>query len=196
MIKNSSWFSKLILLILFFFSVYCLALIISRYRYYKQLVKERLRIRRYLRTHPEGERLTLTRKGNSPYYFLLRLISRGISRQELKSKTDQIINDFLVEEETKLSFLATTSGVAPFIGLLGTVVGITRAFWSIGLKGSASLLVLAPGLAEALITTIAGLSVAIPAFIAYHYFINKLSLIEKELVNLIEEVISRMQRTG
>lgn len=71
--------------------------------------------------------------------------------------------------ERLVFFLATTGNSAPFLGLLGTVVGIMDSFWSIGEMGSASLAVVAPGIAEALLATIVGLGAAIPAVIAYNW---------------------------
>ncbi len=71
--------------------------------------------------------------------------------------------------ERGLSFLATVGSAAPFVGLFGTVVGIMNAFRDIGMSGSASLAVVAPGIAEALIATAVGLFAAIPAVIAYNY---------------------------
>ena len=76
--------------------------------------------------------------------------------------------------ERGLSFLATTGSAAPFIGLFGTVIGIIDAFQSIGRAGSASLAVVAPGIAEALIATAVGLFAAIPATIFYNYFVGEL----------------------
>jgi len=76
--------------------------------------------------------------------------------------------------ERGLNFLATTGSAAPFIGLFGTVVGIINAFQSIGMSGSASLAVVAPGIAEALIATAIGLFAAIPATIFYNYFLGDL----------------------
>ncbi|MBN2226356.1 MAG: MotA/TolQ/ExbB proton channel family protein [candidate division Zixibacteria bacterium] len=82
------------------------------------------------------------------------------------------------EEINKLEryviFLATTANASPFLGLLGTVVGVMESFWSIGERGSASLVVVAPGLAEALLATIVGLAAAIPAVIGYNWATNKL----------------------
>ena len=72
--------------------------------------------------------------------------------------------------ERGLSFLATTGNSAPFIGLFGTVIGIIQAFQGIAAAGSASLAVVAPGIAEALIATAAGLLAAIPASIFYNIF--------------------------
>ncbi len=76
--------------------------------------------------------------------------------------------------ERGLSFLATTGSAAPFIGLFGTVIGIINAFQGIGRAGSASLAVVAPGIAEALIATAIGLFAAIPATVFYNYFVGKL----------------------
>jgi biopolymer transport protein TolQ len=75
--------------------------------------------------------------------------------------------------ERLVFFLATTGNSAPFMGLLGTVVGIMDSFWSIGEMGSASLAVVAPGIAEALLATIVGLGAAIPAVIAYNWANSK-----------------------
>ncbi|MFQ5417511.1 MAG: MotA/TolQ/ExbB proton channel family protein [Myxococcota bacterium] len=76
--------------------------------------------------------------------------------------------------ERGLNFLATTGSAAPFIGLFGTVIGIINAFQNIGMSGSASLAVVAPGIAEALIATAIGLFAAIPATIFYNYFLGDL----------------------
>jgi biopolymer transport protein TolQ len=75
--------------------------------------------------------------------------------------------------ERRLTFLATTASVTPFIGLFGTVVGITISFQQIGLTGSTNLAVVGPGISEALIATAAGLFAAIPAVIFYNHFIHR-----------------------
>ncbi len=100
--------------------------------------------------------------------------------------------------ERMLIFLATTGNVTPFIGLFGTVWGIMDAFHSIGMTGSANLGAVAPGIAEALITTAAGLAAAIPGVIAYNYFLNRIKgaatrmdLFTLEFTGVAERVISR-----
>lgn len=75
--------------------------------------------------------------------------------------------------ERHLPFLATTASSTPFIGLFGTVWGVMTAFHGIGKEGSAGLAVVAPGISEALIATAAGLAAAIPAVIAYNYFVSR-----------------------
>jgi biopolymer transport protein TolQ len=79
---------------------------------------------------------------------------------------------FLSRAERFLPFLATTSSAAPFLGLLGTVVGIISAFQRIGIWGSANIAVVAPGIAEALVATALGLFTAIPALVGYNFFSN------------------------
>lgn len=98
--------------------------------------------------------------------------------------------------ERYLIFLATTGSVTPFIGLFGTVWGIMDAFAGIGSAGSASLGAVAPGIAEALVTTAAGLAAAIPAVIAYNAFLNrvkafatKMDLFALEFLGLAERVL-------
>ena len=100
----------------------------------------------------------------------------------------------IAELGKSLSFLATTGSAAPFIGLFGTVWGIMASFHDIGMRGSASLAVVAPGISEALVATAAGLAVAIPAVIAYNYFANRLGDIENEVQNFSTDFLNLVER--
>ena len=91
-------------------------------------------------------------------------------------------------------FLATTGNTTPFIGLFGTVWGIMDSFHGIGLKGSANLAVVAPGISEALIATAAGLAVAIPAVIAFNFFMQKVRIIESELQSFSADFLNIIER--
>ena len=100
-------------------------------------------------------------------------------------------------------FLATTGNTTPFIGLFGTVWGIMSSFHGIGLRGAANLAVVAPGISEALIATAAGLAVAIPAVIAFNYFMQQIRIIESELqsfsadfLNIIEGDLIRIEESN
>ncbi len=93
-----------------------------------------------------------------------------------------------------LSFLATTGNTAPFVGLFGTVWGIMTAFREVGLRGSANLATVAPGIAEALVATAAGLAAAIPAVIAYNYYISQLGILETEMRNFSSDLINIIKR--
>jgi len=96
--------------------------------------------------------------------------------------------------EKQVTFLATTGSSAPFMGLLGTVVGIMDSFWSIGERGSASLAVVAPGIAEALLATIVGLGAAIPAVIAYNWANNRTKTTYDAAMNFVLEFMGRARK--
>jgi biopolymer transport protein TolQ len=105
-----------------------------------------------------------------------------------------IASEELIRLERQLPFLATTGSATPFIGLFGTVWGVMNAFHGIGLRGSASLAIVAPGISEALIATAAGLAAAIPAVIAYNYFVSQLRVMTIEMENFASEFASYAER--
>jgi len=93
---------------------------------------------------------------------------------QVTREINEAINSEVLRLEKRMIFLATTASATPFIGLFGTVWGIMSAFKGIGITGSASLAVVAPGIAEALINTAAGLGAAIPALIGFNYLNNRI----------------------
>jgi len=95
--------------------------------------------------------------------------------------------------ERSLGFLATTASATPFIGLFGTVWGIMNAFRAIGASGTASLAAYAPGIAEALVATAAGLAAAIPAVIGYNHFLRRLRDFDTVMDDFIADFIHRLQ---
>jgi biopolymer transport protein TolQ len=95
--------------------------------------------------------------------------------------------------ERGLPFLGTVGSSAPFVGLFGTVIGIITTFQSIGRAGSASLAVVGPGMAEALVATGVGLLAAIPATIAYNYFATRLDSLDSSLNLYAEELIEDLR---
>jgi biopolymer transport protein TolQ len=99
----------------------------------------------------------------------------------------------MAELERSLGFLATTASATPFIGLFGTVWGIMNAFRGIGVSGTASLAAYAPGIAEALVATAAGLAAAIPAVIGYNYFLGRLRGVDLLIDEFIADFIHRVQ---
>jgi biopolymer transport protein TolQ len=95
--------------------------------------------------------------------------------------------------ERGMSTLATIASVSPFIGLFGTVWGVMDAFSGLGDAGSASLRAVAPGIAEALITTAAGLAAAIPALIAYNHFLSGIRTTASRMENFTSEFVSKIE---
>ena len=96
--------------------------------------------------------------------------------------------------ERRLSFLATTASVTPFVGLFGTVWGIMDAFAEIGRMGSASLVVVAPGIAEALITTAMGLFAAIPAAVFFNVFTSRVKVLGSMVDDFALEFLNIVER--
>lgn len=107
---------------------------------------------------------------------------------------DKTVADEMGKLERYVVFLATTANSAPFLGLLGTVVGVMDSFWSIGERGSASLTVVAPGIAEALLATIVGLAAAIPAVIGYNWANNKLKYLTEKANGFSLEFLARLKK--
>jgi len=126
---------------------------------------------------------------------------RFTGTDNVKRALRRAINTEMTRMTQMVPFLATTGNTTPFIGLFGTVWGIMNSFSGIGQKGSASLAVVAPGISEALVATAAGLAAAIPAVIAFNFFMNKIRTVETELIsfsadflNIIERDILRIER--
>jgi len=95
-----------------------------------------------------------------------------------------------------IPWLATVGAVGPLMGLLGTVLGVMDAFIGISSKGSGNISAVAPGVAEALIATVAGLAAAIPAVIAYNLYVHKVRMLAGELEGFAAELIGTMAREG
>jgi biopolymer transport protein TolQ len=95
-----------------------------------------------------------------------------------------------------VTWLATIGAVSPLLGLLGTVLGVMDAFIGISRGGSGNLAAVAPGVAEALVTTVAGLASAIPALIAYNYFAGRVGEFESELEGFGNALVGWMAREG
>lgn len=95
-----------------------------------------------------------------------------------------------------LPWLAIFGSVSPLLGLLGTVLGVMDAFIGIAAGGSGNIGAVAPGVAEALVTTVAGLAVAVPAVMAYNIFVSRLGLFAGELEGFAQEIVASLAREG
>ena len=231
MMMNAGLMVQFVLLLLLFFSIASWAIILIKYRYIMKAFRESARFTDFFWKSRDLSNAFLKAKqlGSSPvarifrvgYLELKKLSKSGVpisQSQSTEAETSSLSSMFtgtdnvkralrraINTEMTKMTqmvpFLATTGNTAPFIGLFGTVWGIMNSFHGIGLKGSASLAVVAPGISEALVATAAGLAVAIPAVIAFNYFTQKIRVIESELqsfaadfLNIVERDILRIER--
>ncbi|WP_299194084.1 protein TolQ [uncultured Erythrobacter sp.] len=121
-------------------------------------------------------------------------VDRDATRQRIGAAMESQVAHEADELAGKLNFLATTGSVAPFVGLFGTVWGIMNSFFQIGAQQSASLAVVAPGIAEALFATAIGLFAAIPAVIAYNRFSNSVNQYEARLQRFADKVHAGLSR--
>ncbi len=125
------------------------------------------------------------------------LTGRGDSSEVMLENVDRAIQGGVVARRKRLErllpLLATTGSTAPFIGLFGTVWGIMTSFQEIGLKGSANLAVVAPGISEALVATAIGLGAAIPAVVAYNHFSNKIRSIEDDMLHFTSDFLNSLR---
>lgn len=128
---------------------------------------------------------------DSSYSSEERLTAARLGVERVMERT---ISNEIRHLETYLIFLATTSSVAPFIGLFGTVWGVLGAFQALSNTGSAALSTLAPGLATALVSTLAGLVAAIPATLCYNYFSNKIAILTSRMDSFALELANIIQK--
>jgi biopolymer transport protein TolQ len=131
-------------------------------------------------------------------------LQQGAEVRGLSSAQLEVLRLVLEKEEGEerdemargLQWLAVIATVSPLLGLLGTVLGVMNSFIGVASAGSANISAVAPGIAEALITTVAGLVVAIPAAMAYSYFAGRLQLFMSELEGFSSEFIGTLAREG
>jgi len=206
--------TKLVLFFLFTLSVFCLWIVICKFL----ALRKQRRAMSFLRAEISrvssfDDLLEMSKRfRESPYAetaggrFLvasLRELKKMLSVDGEKSPNfehlqillDQSLDHVLAEEEEYLPVLGTSAAVAPLIGLFGTVWGLVHAFVSISQSKSADISVVAPGIAEALITTLGGLAVAIPALIFFHYFSNEMRKLELQLTNVSDRFLVVVKKT-
>jgi biopolymer transport protein TolQ len=143
----------------------------------------------FLVAHSELKRFAKYRGrgGDGPDDGQLRVVSRQIHWATTQES---------LRLESRLPLLATIGSATPFVGLFGTVIGIINAFTGIGASGSASLAVVAPGIAEALIATAIGLFAAIPATIFYNIFVSRLRDLQEAIRLFASELEADVARFG
>jgi biopolymer transport protein TolQ len=223
MVTNAGLMVQFVLLMLLFFSVTSWAIIIIKFRYIRRAYKESEQFTDYFwksrdlasafakaKVLPGSPLARVFRVG----YMELKKVSQSgaalATGQDMPAhgpmastfsgseNVKRALRREITSETTRMTqmvpFLATTGNTTPFIGLFGTVWGIMSSFHGIGLRGSASLAVVAPGISEALIATAAGLAVAIPAVIAFNFFMQKIKVIESELQSFSADFLNILER--
>lgn len=212
---ETGWVGKGIVFILMGFSIVSWAMILLKYQFLRRAEREsHAFLAAYRKTkniedlsrHAESKKYsplaTLFLEGLRETESIIKSLPDGkvtdeerpLISQEVERSLKITTQDEIVYMERYLAFLGTTGTVGPLLGLFGTVWGIMDAFYGIGLKGAGDIGALAPGLAAALINTISGLFVAIPAVIAYNYFADKIRDIAIRCDSFSMEFLSYLER--
>ena len=211
LLAQTGWVARIVLLILLGFSVLSWAVI---YRKFTVLRRAREHTERFLQAFRTTERLPeggplVTAFAASPLAAIYTAGMRELDSQvnarnphpgKLRSSSAvaaamQLASSHEVGVlENRMSFLATTGSVTPFIGLFGTVWGIIGAFMGLSEAGGTTLRAVAPGIAEALIATAAGLFAAIPAVIAYNHFLGYIRQFATQTDNFALEFMARVEK--
>lgn len=209
MLYSAGPVAKAVVLILLCFSILSWTIIFFKLRQYSKTEKDG---ERFIRTIKEADSfkklVSVYRAGaDNAFYRLFITAYKELSStkgenpgftKETVNRLENILKIAISEEterlERRLSFLATTANTAPFIGLFGTVWGIMDAFREIGIRGTTSLAVVAPGISEALIATAIGLATAIPAVLAYNYFLGRLKGILSKMENASIYILNSLER--
>jgi len=210
LLTGSGFFAKTILLLLFVISVISWAIIWDRTRLYLRLRAKGSALRRAAsakglvacmndvkRFMPsveasilsEARRYIEARTGGADRIAAASAADEENERSKMREALERRATVEVAEMERHLIFLSTTASVAPFLGLLGTVWGIMSSFLSMGVQGTASIEVVGPGIAEALVTTIAGLATAIPALVGYNILVRNVHRKETRVDLLVSRVI-------
>jgi biopolymer transport protein TolQ len=212
--------SKIVLVILFIFSVISWAIIFSKWRAFRVADREdKLFLALLVKAHSLDELYRQVRRiEGSPsacvFEGVMERMGSGraegrdsggsgpVDQHVVERAASHLAQSQLSRLESYLPFLATTGNITPFIGLLGTVMGIIDAFREIGTQGTASISAVAPGVSEALIATAAGLFAAIPAVIAYNYFLTRirttafrLDSVTIELLSSLSSAVSKVKKS-
>jgi len=201
LILQAGYMVKGVLLLLLFFSVVSWAIIFFKQRYFSKANRESEQFLRAYRTNRDPRDLYKATKNLtlSPIANVFKAVyaDEGIrDKNEVKRLLRRYETLESVKLEKYLNFLATTGSTTPFIGLFGTVWGIMNSFHGIGSAGSASLAVVAPGIAEALIATAVGLVAAIPAVISYNYYLSVSRKMIIEMEDFAEDLFDLFTKAG
>jgi len=203
MVRQMGAVAQVVLLILLFFSLMSWSIILSKWG---SLRRARAQSGRFMRAFRRAQRMQdvaavseqfkpspLVPVFDNAYDEYRR---QGDSNITAVQRAAQIASsEELTRLERRLPWLATTGAVAPFVGLFGTVWGIIDAFHGLGNAGAATLRAVAPGVSEALITTAAGLFVAIPAVMAYNQFTHRMREFASRMDDFSLELLNMIERT-
>ena len=212
LLYQTGWVARTVLVILFLFSLFSWAIILQKFILFSRIQGQTTQFLNAFRAsrNSAAPKTVAAHVSGSP---LAKVYAAGMKEVESqvaaanphpgKLKSHNAVAavmhvasaDEVRSLEKWMSWLATTGSVTPFIGLFGTVWGVIDAFAGLGEAGAASLRVVAPGIAEALITTAAGLATAVPAVIAYNHFLHLIKDFAGQMDTFATEFVALLEKT-
>ena len=161
----------------------------------RDMVKLRSRVADLVTENSSDDALELCTQGKSPLARILQVVlkNRGASRSHLKSLAEEVGEREAVSLQRYLGLLATIANVSPLLGLLGTVLGMINAFNVIAAEGVGTPATLGGGISEALITTAAGLSVAVPMLLVHRYLSARADRLTLELEEATMKIVDQVE---
>lgn len=208
LIKQSDGMSCAILFTLFLLSVVCWAFFIGKFisiNIKKRQLRRAMTALSALKTIDDLRELVIKFSGSLPGYFVAKnlLCFKTIMEQRggdhsyerkkhdlelFRYEIDRLLDNLVELQESYMPFFSTAAAIAPLLGLLGTIWGLIHSFMRISQYQSADIVTVAPGIAEALIATLAGLLVAIPALVMYNYSVTQIRYLENRLQSFADKV--------
>ena len=198
-LKQTSPVTRFILVILLFFSIWSWGIILSKTLLLRKINKESETFWKIFRRGKSVSEIS-TACETLRFTPLVPVFNAGfentstVSVAALQRTVGRAAAAQLTRLENRMTFLATTASVSPFIGLFGTIWGVMRSFTGLGNVNSASFRAVAPGIADALVATAFGLVAAIPAVIAYNHFVYQIRNVGGQLDDLQVELLATAER--
>jgi len=217
LIVNTGWVAKSVLIILGILSIITWAIIFEKITIFNKIRRQSVRYQGILKNYSKGGDLYKASR-DFPYcpsakfflkayqeYHMIRQRRQMVDSEKEDGNGQRItldvssilrstVSEELAGPSKSMTLLSTIVGISPFLGLFGTVWGVMEAFIHIGIQGSADISVVSPGIAEALITTVVGLAIAIPALAAYNLSVAELRKIEDQLDVFSDEFKKWLER--
>jgi biopolymer transport protein TolQ len=211
LVLNAGLMGKLVLLLLLGISVWCWAIVYSKWRALRGALDENAQFLSFFWQSKSIDEIfaRVDQFSRSPVASVFRSGMKEL--RKLPDTSDSALAALGVENvgralsraageeishlEHNVTWLATTASAAPFVGLFGTVWGIMTSFQRIGASGSANLAVVAPGISEALIATAAGIGAAIPAAVFYNFFLNKIKRVALDIDGFNQDFLNIVRRS-
>ena len=206
MMGQLSWEAIAVLAVLLIASLYSWTVILAKWATFRRATGAS---RRFIRTFRKASRLQEIAAvtgdyKDSPLAQVFEDVYETYKRQTggagpprsltpLERSAQTAASEAVTSLERRMTWLATIASASPFVGLFGTVMGVVEAFHGLGTAGSATLRAVAPGMADALITTAAGLFVAVPAVVAYNQFSARIRVFAAALDDFSRELLNTME---